>query len=389
MTSRVRGARRGVAASVTISAAITLLSLAAGSPASAATVTSPGTAVPSGFRANSLSWVTPGQGWVLGEAACSSGTCTYVIRTADGGKTWQEAGQVSAPIASPSTTGGVSDVRFATRSTGWAFGPDLFRTTNGGRTWARQPIPGQGKQVLDLATGPLGTFAVVSPCAWGTGLCSTQQLTLWRSVTPSGRYWIKIPLNLPANTGAEVAVHGTTVYVLDAVPGAATESFYASTLAGLPGTFRLRPVPCDVSEDFLLAQVVPVTTTQVGLLCVGNPGIFQAEKQVYLSADTARTDRYAGATGLNGTASELAVSGTGNLAVASVSDGSFMYVNDSHGTNWTTVIADSDGGAGWNDLTYVSGSEAWVVYAPANAFPGTGELLVTHDGGRTWQRVSP
>jgi photosystem II stability/assembly factor-like uncharacterized protein len=405
MTGRVRGARRRLAAAGLLLAAVATIvagSVAAGSPAKAASAEGsasvPATAgttraavVPAGFRANSLSWLTPQRGWVLGEAACGPGTCSYVIGTANGGKTWHETGQVRAPIATPATTGGVSEVRFATARTGWAFGPDLFRTTDGGRTWSRQPVPGHGKQVLSLATGPLGTYAVVSPCAWGTGLCSQQPLSLWRSLTPAGGVWVKVPLNLPANISADVAVHGATVYVVDPVanPSTGKESFYASTLAGLPGTFAARPVPCDIATDVLLTQVVPVSARRVAMLCVGNATIYDATKSVYVSDDTGRTDRYAGTTGLYGIGSQLAASPSGNLAVASVSRGSYMYINDGHGTAWTEVINQSDnGGIGWNDITYVTGNEAWVVYAPADAAPGSGELMVTRDGGRTWQQVS-
>jgi hypothetical protein len=164
---------------------------------------------------------------------------------------------------------------------------------------------------------------------------------------------------------ADVAVHGATVYVLDPVvnQSTGTESFNASTGLGLPGTFAARPVPCDITGDVLLAQVVPVSA--------------------------GRTDRSAGTAGLYGIGSQLAASPAGNLAVASVSEGSYLYINDSHGTTWTEVIDQADnGGIGWNDISYVTGKEAWVVCAPSDSAPGYGELMVTRDGGRTWHRVS-
>jgi hypothetical protein len=48
------------------------------------------------------------------------------------------------------------------------------------------------------------------------------------------------------------------------------------------------------------------------------------------------------------------------------------------------VIGSGDGGAGWNDVTYVSAKVAWVVYSPAELFPGLGKLYVTRDAGRHW-----
>jgi photosystem II stability/assembly factor-like uncharacterized protein len=80
----------------------------------------------------------------------------------------------------------------------------------------------------------------------------------------------------------------------------------------------------------------------------------------------------------------LAVSPSGNLAVESWSDGSFIYINDNHGTTWHTAIASGDGGAGFNDITYVSKRVAWVVGAPASMFADFGKLLVSRDAGRHW-----
>ena len=46
-----------------------------------------------------------------------------------------------------------------------------------------------------------------------------------------------------------------------------------------------------------------------------------------------------------------------------------------------------DGGAGWNDITYVSNTRAWVVYAPADS-SGMGQLWTTRDGGQHWSPVT-
>jgi hypothetical protein len=63
-----------------------------------------------------------------------------------------------------------------------------------------------------------------------------------------------------------------------------TESFYASTRLGLPGTFAARPVRCDIAGDLLLAQVVPVSAIRIALLCAGNATLYYAAKSVYLLA---------------------------------------------------------------------------------------------------------
>jgi photosystem II stability/assembly factor-like uncharacterized protein len=371
-------------------AALTAVALS-GATASAAGGTQkpamPLAAVPAGFKANSITWASPRQGWVLGTAPCGQLTCTEVIGTNDGAKAWRVLGSVNAPIAQigdPSKPG-ITEIRFSTLKVGWAFRPGLFRTTDGGKSWTSMPVPGHGKQVLDLASNANEAYAVVSNCKWMTGLCTQQPLTLWRTTTLTGGTWTRIPLNLPIYVEANVAVFGHTVYVVDPQPGA-NDKFYAST----DGTnFSARPVPCNNTPDIHLVQVVPTSKTDVALLCVGNPGFSKADKFVFVSTNRGRTAIYAGTMSPYGYRSALAVSPSGNLAVASSSDGSFIYINDSHDTAWKTKVAYSDGGRGWNDIVYVTDREAWVVYSPVDYFSGIGKLFVTHDGGRTWYLATP
>jgi hypothetical protein len=49
------------------------------------------------------------------------------------------------------------------------------------------------------------------------------------------------------------------------------------------------------------------------------------------------------------------------------------------------VAALSDGGGGevWNDLIFVTNTQAWIVYGPADT-TGPGQLWDTHDACRHW-----
>jgi len=53
------------------------------------------------------------------------------------------------------------------------------------------------------------------------------------------------------------------------------------------------------------------------------------------------------------------------------------------------VIGSGDGGAGFNDVVYVSDEVAWVVYGPDDQFSGYGAIMVTRDAGQTWSFVTP
>jgi hypothetical protein len=334
------------------------------------------------FKAVSLSWLTPEQGWVLGVAPCGTRTCTEVISTSDGGASWTQVGTITAPTPpAGNASTGVTEIRFDTPTTGWAFAPDLYRTTNGGRSWTREPVPGTGtKQVLALATTATAAYAVTSPCAYQAGLCKGAGLSVWRTSTLARESWVKTPLTLPMSNAADLSAFGSTLYA-DDVAGVGSY-LYASTDGGVK--FASRAVPCDVSQAIELAQAVATSASKVTLLCDGNPGLSQAVKTVYRSANTGKSDTSAGTMGLIGIQAQLAVSPSGNLAVASSSDGSFIYINDSGGTSWSMPVGFGDGGLGWGDIVYVTDNEAWVVYSPGNNPYSIGKVLVSHDGGRHW-----
>jgi photosystem II stability/assembly factor-like uncharacterized protein len=101
-------------------------------------------------------WISPLAGWVLGEGKAGCSTCVIIKYTDDGGRTWT---MVPTPAGRTLLSGGstytcqnsggcVTHLVFVNRDDGYLFGPDLFTTTNGGRTWNRQ----RGKPTVALAT---------------------------------------------------------------------------------------------------------------------------------------------------------------------------------------------------------------------------------------------
>jgi photosystem II stability/assembly factor-like uncharacterized protein len=380
----VRRLLAACAASVALGAALIAGPAAAGATREQAGPESPA-AVPDGFRAQSVTWVTPGLGWLLGTATCEGGEpCTPVLRTRDGGRTWSAAGDVGAPLAPPGEPG-VADVDFAGPLRGWAFGPSLHTTADGGRTWREAPLPGGGQRVLDLVAGPATVYAVVSPCAIGEPPWEcTEPPTLWRApATPFGpARWRPVDVDLPVGAEAELAQWGRTAYVVGQLPPPTPDAFYATT-DGV--RWSERPSPCDKEGNGeVLVDVAPTSPSDVALLCVGSAGFSRAAKTAYRSTDAARTTTSAGTAPELGILTELAATRSGTLAMASTSSGSWIYLDDTGGTDWSTPVAEGDGGAGWNDLSFTTDRVGWVVYAPANWFPGTGTLMRTGDGGRTW-----
>jgi photosystem II stability/assembly factor-like uncharacterized protein len=143
------GIAAGVATALAASAIAATLTLPASHPkaqiasrfARAHSFTTAGS-VPAGFQPESFTAISEFTWWLLGTAPCGSHTCTAIVRTTDGGSTFT---RVPAP-----PTGGVGNVRFANSRDGYAFGPQLWFTHNGGRTWTEADL---GANELAVAGG--------------------------------------------------------------------------------------------------------------------------------------------------------------------------------------------------------------------------------------------
>ena len=124
--------------------------------------------MPANFQPTSVTFIGLHTGWVIGQAGtpghCATQYCTSVARTDDAGQTWQGG---PAPLAGPADGAtGVSQIRFLNLADGWAFGPELFATHDGGQTWT--PVSTDGLRVTDLETVGDRAFALFASCS-GTG----------------------------------------------------------------------------------------------------------------------------------------------------------------------------------------------------------------------------
>ena len=336
----------------------------------------------SGPRIQSVGWSSPARGWLLGTAACGTRTCTKVLTTGNAGHTWSAAGVVPAPIAR-SAGPGVSTIRFADSKHGWAFGPSLFATTNGGRTWRPEPLPGGGRQSLTVAADSSTVYLAVSPCASGSPC--TQRSTLWRSAVTKPA-WHRVPVTLPATGGSIevlVSLSGNAAYVAVPGPPPAADTLYASVDSGTH--WAARRSPCDkTTRGESLTGVAAMPDRKVALLCVGNVGMSMSDKHVFRSANAGLTTTDAGFAPVNGIPSELAAAPGGTLAVGSFAAGSWIYRNGG-GSAWSTVL--SNPGSGLGDLTFTTDNDGYAVLAPITD-GGNGTLLGSTDGGRHWSTIT-
>jgi len=174
---------RGAAAGQTSSAgpARSHASTAPATPSAAGSGSPPATALPPAppnFAATSVTFVGTETGYVLGQAGTpgqcqgpNPDICTSLAGTGDGGRSWHG---VSAPVTgAPDGAAGVSQLRFYDTADGWAFGPGLWATHDGGHTWSQ--VSTGGLRVLALETaGADITVNTVCPAYIRTPLVDAQ-----------------------------------------------------------------------------------------------------------------------------------------------------------------------------------------------------------------------
>lgn len=150
-------------------------------PTGTATATgsaSTGTGTPgaiTGFAVQSLSYAAKDTVYALGRVACPErGECPALARTTNGGVHWElvhtftDHDVRAAGDQSPGTAGTLRDARF-TGDTGWVFGTDLLRTTDGGRTWTKVTAGQPGRSVLALETDGRTVDAVTAGACGAEG----------------------------------------------------------------------------------------------------------------------------------------------------------------------------------------------------------------------------
>src|ERR1700734_171992 len=123
--------------------------------------------VPRNFQPTSVTFVSSQAAWVIGQAG-TPGTCdnkdayicTSIARTDDGGQSWQ--GGPAPGTTGPSGATGASAIRVLNAHAGWAFGPELWATGNGGATWSK--VGTSGARVTDLETSGGRAYAL-----WANG----------------------------------------------------------------------------------------------------------------------------------------------------------------------------------------------------------------------------
>lgn len=311
-------------------------SAAARSPTLTPTGSPAAASVSPSFAPSDVSFVSTQRGWVLGSGK--------LLTTDDGALSW---------TALPAPPAGVTHLRFATSSDGYAWRADgaLWHTTDGAATWQ----PGHLGQVLSLETASGWVWAIAGPQPYPDVWRAPVGSTVWTNLGPT------------PDRSAILVVHGATAYVVGqegAGPIPASIEVYTGTQAG-----ERRAVPCPTSLPVPYAELGASTDGSLVLVCdvLGESAQYDL---AYVSAD--------------GGSSWTAVRAppVWSSGVTAIAGKRFSWNADvlvSSGGNWTVAPAEASGRFA---LVGFESNQQGI------ALTTDGVLWITRDGGSTWSRVS-
>jgi hypothetical protein len=364
---------------------VTSSPMASSAPASTATPNGP-PPVPGNFQATSVTFIGTQTGWVIGQAGtpghCATQYCTSVARTDNTGKSWYG---VNAPLTGgPDGSTGVSQIRFLDQENGWAFGPELWSTHDGGHSWTQ--VATGGLRVLSLETTGSEAFAIFADCSgsgagYGAGCTS---YTLYASPA-SVDDWKPVPgmsaqtASAPGGSSAALVLNASTGYfytpdgTILSGPVTGTQAWTAVSVATPPCDPGPAAGSAQQPTTGLLASASPAGG-DLALACASASGAGQ-QVVIYASSDNGASWHRQGQASLDGSALSLAAAPGGELILAWTGG---LDTSADNGSTWTNEESSVSGGFSYVGLTDATQGVA----VPAQ--PQQEAVWFTLSGGQTW-----
>lgn len=328
-------------------------------PTTSTTTTTSGTTAPS-KRIGAIAFFNSQNGYALFEVQNNSGCQDLVGWTSDGGSSFGPLTLATSwnCISNPP----VRSLAFDDQGDGFLYGPELFVSHNHGKNWAASD---QSGNVLAVQALGVSIWMVKSGCpaytSTNSGSCPLELL----ESSDGGRTWVSMPVPagalLNSRSGSEGAL-GQTWLVRISQSSAYLVSNPATNEQGSPddvpiwytddgGTsWTSRPLPCSMVAQSAVLGAAP-DGTLLGV-CASEPGAGEQGKSVARSTDGGTT-------------------WTTESVCPIVSSPSVPLCT---GTALTHGYLAS--------IDVVSAQQAYLVGSRAN-------LLITNNGGATWQPVDP
>jgi photosystem II stability/assembly factor-like uncharacterized protein len=331
---------------------------------------------------SSLHMVDAETGWGVTEKG-------RIVRTTDGGVHWQDlTPKYPPPLALSAQQRAAAD--FLTSSIAWVAVSDadaattlLLRTANGGQTWQKADIPTATVTQITFITSQLGWMLAKFPVA-----ASAETIEIYRTAD-GGKSWVKVSVVLAASTDAPPPGHlpfggtKTGLGFLNATTGWATGSFpvngypFLYTTHDGGGTWDPQTLPLSAKEASSHLSINPPRffTASDGLLPVSFDTESGPSLDVYVTHDGGTTWK-------------------GTVAVPALARvWAFMDVNHGWASDGTRLYRTRDGGQHWTKLSpgvnlqhissldFVSSDIGWAIGSTATNCPA---FFKTVDEGHTW-----
>jgi hypothetical protein len=368
-TARAPSAARPATASAS---ALQPASRATATAVPAGTTQPSGGPVPAGFSAASVTFVSTLEAFVLGTASCQHAPCTSIVRTRDRGVSWRGLPAPVVPLSEPGVSSGpgVWGIRFATPEHGFVFGNGLWVTSDGGEHWSAAAYP--GGSIVSLQIIDRQVLAVTMR----SGTAGRASWALLRRPLAGGA-WTRIVTQ--ASAIGSIATQARAAAIIDGT------SVLVTANGGL--TITRHALPCTASPFPVPTSVAVQAPSGLALLCTGQGYTGHTDKTVYVSGNLGATWKLAGHPSSAGDGGVIAAAAPGHLTIATASAGSWLYTSADNGKTWRTAVTYPDGGMGWNDLGFTTTLDGVIIHGHPYYGDMLGQLLLTGNGGQTWQEV--
>ena len=333
-------------------------------------------AMPAGFEPISATFVSSQDGWVLGSVRCASGRCPAIGQTTDGGARWNPINAPQTTVGSDPVTfvgTGIATLRFANANDGWAYGPELWATHDGGTTWKVVTIgaiaAGSPVEALEAARGMV--HAVVYDGAQDFRIASSNVATDTWTVAS-----VKVPVGAGPVPRPQLVLSGTGGWVLE------NDRTVVAGARLVNGSWAAwQPVCLDVvGPAVLAASSVSDLTAACDVGTLGNP---QGD-HLFTSTNGGDTFAEVGPATPLDAAQVIATPGRSTIVIGGgVAQGAVLVASYDGGHSWQSVLAPA--AVTFADLGFTTPTQGIVVETGQG---GTSRLLMTHDAGKTWTPVA-
>ena len=352
--------------------------------------TAPGGPVPPGFVPVSGSGLPDGTIWLLGTAPCSSAPCTSIVRSLDGGRDWVGIPAPRTPLSGYRSATGVSQLLFANAEDGWAYGPELWSTHDGGASWHQVTVAGGGILSAAVAGDQLVVAIGAESDQGGTVLLAHAPVT-GDDLTVTDKFFAGSATTFPP----PVELAGSASGAVWALTSAAADGQLLSSVNG-GASWTATTYPC--TQGPIEADEAAIAAAAPGRLVVacGWGGAAGSEsKTVKTSSDggqswstvAAATEPSPTADGvlLGGDLDGIAADGS-TMILSSSSGGSELETSADGGVTWSRTLGLASGGTPWSSVVFLDPQD---VLAVTSAEPqvAAGSAYISTDAGQTWTEL--